>query len=89
MPDLARLGDVVAVDGGGRADAALLGDIIAGALARKGIVGVVVDGAVRDVDGIDRIGLPTFARNVHPATGSNDGPDAINVRTRLAFVSRP
>ena len=86
MPDLAQPGDVVAVDGGGRADAALLGDIIAGALARKGIVGVVVDGAVRDVDGIDRIGLPTFARNVHPATGSNDGPGAINVPVQLGGV---
>src|SRR3712207_7926252 len=74
MPDLTQSGDVVAVDGGGRADAAVLGDIVAGALARRGVVGVVVDGAVRDVEGIDEVGLPTFARGTHPATGSNEGP---------------
>lgn len=86
MPDVAGRGDVVAVDGGGRADAALLGDIIAGALAGRGVAGVVVDGAVRDVEGIDEIGLPTFARNAHPATGSNEGPGAINVPVQIGGV---
>lgn len=86
MPDLAQAGDVVAVDGGGRADAALLGDIIAGALARRGVAGVVVDGAVRDIDGIDEIGLPTFARTSHPATGAGEGPGAINVPVQIGGV---
>ena len=87
VPDLAQPGDVVAVDGGGRADAAVLGDIVAGALAGRGVVGVVVDGAVRDVDGIDEVGLPTFARGTHPATGSNEGPGAINVPVQLGGVA--
>ena len=87
VPDVTRPGDVVAVDGGSRADAAVLGDIVAGALARRGVVGVVVDGAVRDVDGIDEVGLPTFARGTHPATGSNEGPGAINVPVQLGGVA--
>ena len=87
VPDVTRPGDVVAVDGGGRADAAVLGDIVAGALARRGVVGVVVDGAVRDVEGIDEVGLPTFARGTHPATGSNEGPGAINVPVQLGGVA--
>ena len=87
VPDLAQPGDVVAVDGGGRADAAILGDIVSGALARRGVVGVVVDGAVRDVEGIDEVGLPTFARGTHPATGSNEGPGAINVPVQLGGVA--
>ncbi len=86
MPDVTQPGDVVAVDGGGRADAAVLGDIIAGALVRRGVVGVVVDGAVRDVEGIDAVGLPTFARGTHPATGSNEGPGAINVPVQVGGV---
>ena len=86
MPDLTQPGDVVAVDGGGRPDAAILGDILAGAVARRGVVGVVVDGAVRDIEGIDEIGLPTFARNAHPATGSNEGPGAINVPVQVGGV---
>jgi 4-hydroxy-4-methyl-2-oxoglutarate aldolase len=86
MPDVTQRGDVVAVDGGGRADAAVLGDIVAGALVRRGVVGVVVDGAVRDVEGIDEVGLPTFARGTHPATGSNEGPGAINVPVQVGGV---
>jgi regulator of RNase E activity RraA len=87
VPDVARAGDVLAVDGGGRADAAILGDILTGALARRGVVGIVVDGAVRDLDGIDEIGVPTFARNAHPATGSNEGPGAINVPVQVGGVA--
>jgi regulator of RNase E activity RraA len=86
VPDLAQPGDVVAIDGGGRADAAVLGDIVAGALVRRGVVGVVVDGAVRDVEGIAEVGLPTFARGTHPATGSNEGPGAINVPVQVGGV---
>ncbi len=85
-PDLARPGDVLVVDGGGRTDAAVLGDIVCGVLSRAGVVGTLVDGAVRDVDGIDEVGTPTFARGAHPATGSNDGPGAINVTVQIGGV---
>jgi 4-hydroxy-4-methyl-2-oxoglutarate aldolase len=85
-PDLARPGDVLVVDGGGRTDAAVLGDIVSGVLSRAGVVGTVVDGAIRDVDGIDEVGTPTFARGAHPATGSNDGPGAINVTVQVGGV---
>ena len=44
----AQAGDVVVVAAGGRRDAALIGDLLSGAARRKGIAGVVVDGAVRD-----------------------------------------
>ena len=87
MPEVTQSGDVVAVDGGGRADAAILGDILAGAVARRGVVGIVVDGAVRDVEGIDQVGIPTFARNAHPATGSNEGPGALNVPVQVGGVT--
>jgi 4-hydroxy-4-methyl-2-oxoglutarate aldolase len=87
MPELTRAGDVVAVDGGGRADAAVLGDIMAGALAGRGVAGIVVDGAVRDLEGIDEVGIPTFARNAYPTTGSNEGPGAINVPVQVGGVA--
>jgi 4-hydroxy-4-methyl-2-oxoglutarate aldolase len=84
--DLVHDGDVVVIDGGGREDAALIGDIVVSALARLGCRGVVVDGAVRDLDGIEDVGLPVFGRNPHPATGSNDGPGAINVPIQCGGV---
>lgn len=85
-PDLARAGDVLVVDGGGRDDAAVLGDIMSGVLSRTGVVGIAIDGVVRDLDGIDEIGMPVFARGVYPTTGSNDGPGAINVDVTLGGV---
>lgn len=46
---IAGKGDVVVVAAGGRRDAAMIGDLLGGAARLKGIAGVVVDGAVRDV----------------------------------------
>jgi len=85
--DLVAPGDVLLIDGGGREDAAVIGDIVGKTLADLGCVGLVVDGAVRDVDGLDAAGLPTFARGAHPATGSNTGPGAINVPVQCGGVT--
>lgn len=85
-PDVIRPGDVLVIDGGGRLDAAVIGDIVGGAVRERGAVGLVVDGAVRDVDGLDEVGLPTFARGVHPATGSNQGPGALGVDIQCGGV---
>jgi 4-hydroxy-4-methyl-2-oxoglutarate aldolase len=85
--DVLATGDVLVIDGGGRRDAALVGDFVGRAITDAGGVGLVVDGAVRDVDGLDEVGLPTFARGVHPATGSNQGPGAINVAVQCGGVA--
>ena len=85
--DMIAAGDVLVVDGGGREDAAVIGDIVGWTIADLGCVGLVVDGAVRDLDGIDAVGLPTFARGAHPATGSNQGPGAINVAVQCGGVA--
>jgi regulator of RNase E activity RraA len=44
----AGAGDVIVVDAGGRPDRAMIGELLSGAARLKGIVGVVVDGPVRD-----------------------------------------
>jgi regulator of RNase E activity RraA len=85
--DLIAPGDVLVVDGGGRPDAAVIGDIAGQALAGLGCDGLVVDGAVRDLNGLDEVGLPTFAVGPHPATGSNQGPGAINVVVQCGGVT--
>jgi regulator of RNase E activity RraA len=41
--------------------------------------GIVVDGAIRDVDGITRLGMPAFSRTVCPGACDKDGPGEINV----------
>jgi RraA family protein len=85
--DLIAAGDVLVIDGGGRLDAAVIGDISGQALVGLGCDGLVVDGAVRDLDGLDEAGLPTFAAGAHPATGSNQGPGAINVVVQCGGVT--
>jgi 4-hydroxy-4-methyl-2-oxoglutarate aldolase len=85
--DQIAAGDVLVVDGGSRTDAAVIGDIAGQALADLGCDGLVVDGAVRDLDGLDATGLPTFAIGAHPATGSNQGPGAINVVVQCGGVT--
>jgi 4-hydroxy-4-methyl-2-oxoglutarate aldolase len=57
--DVAGAGDVVVVAAGGRRDAAMIGELLSGAARRKGIAGVVVDGAVRDTGTLAR--WPDFA----------------------------
>jgi len=84
--DVIAAGDVLVIDGGGREDAAVIGDIVGKTVADLGCAGLVVDGAVRDLDGLDAVGLPTFARGAHPATGSNQGPGAINVAVQCGGV---
>lgn len=46
---VAKAGEVIVVDAGGRRDAAMIGELLSGAARRKGVAGVVVDGAVRDI----------------------------------------
>ena len=55
---VAEAGDVLVVAAGGRADTAVIGELLSGAARRKGIAGVVVDGAVRDVGVVS--GWPDF-----------------------------
>lgn len=85
-PDVVQPGDVVVVDGGAREDAAIVGDILSSALFGLGCQGVVVDGAVRDLDGIDDVGLPVYARCAYPTTGSIQGPGALNVPVQCGGV---
>jgi regulator of RNase E activity RraA len=67
-------GRVIVVAGGGMLDRALLGDLIAERAVNAGVAGFVVDGAVRDAEGIEESGLPVFARAAVPAGPYKSGP---------------
>lgn len=65
-------GDLLVVDGEGDiGSGALLGEIMALECQTKGFAGIVIDGAVRDVDGLRELGFPVFARGVTPRVGTN------------------
>jgi regulator of RNase E activity RraA len=61
-------GDIIVIDHRTRADAAGWGGILSTAAKTKGIAGVIIDGASRDVDEAQGLGLPLFARSRTPLT---------------------
>ena len=72
-------GDVVVVTTNGNTTSAVFGDLMCRSAAAAGLGGIVVDGAIRDVDALRRIGFPTFSRTVSPGGCDKDGPGEINV----------
>lgn len=64
-------GAVLIVDGGGDATGAMFGELMATEAKSRGLAGVVVDGAVRDVEGLAELQFPAFARAVTPRVGTN------------------
>ena len=55
-------GDVIVVSNGGRTEAGAWGGLLALAASLAGVRGVVIDGACRDVDEMEPLGLAVFAR---------------------------
>ena len=66
----AQAGDVVVVDAGGRDDVIIMGGLMSTRLHQRGIAGVIVDGAVRDVEDIIALGFPVFSRHVVARAGT-------------------
>ncbi len=64
-------GAVIVVDGGGDATGAMFGELMATEAKARGLAGVVVDGAVRDAEGLAELAFPVFARAVTQRVGTN------------------
>lgn len=77
--DIAQPGDVLVVDGGGCNERSLAGEIMMTYAAQKGLAGVVVNGALRDLDGIQKLDMPVYATGVTPQGPYKNGPGEINV----------
>lgn len=76
--DVAPPGSVIVIDAAG-GDKAVWGELATWSCVVKGIRGVVVDGAVRDVDEIRRLGFPVFARSISPTAGDPKGFGEVEV----------
>jgi RraA family protein len=77
--EFCRPGDVLVIDAGGDLANAVVGGILSYYAAHIGVVGVVVDGAVRDVAEIRERDFPIYARGVTHRGPYKDGPGEINV----------
>jgi regulator of RNase E activity RraA len=64
----AASGDVIVVDHRGRLDVSAWGGLLSLAARQRGVAGVIVDGACRDVDEARAMAFPLFARAAVPVT---------------------
>jgi len=76
---VAEPGDVVVVATCGNTVSAVFGELMCHTASAKKLGGIVVDGAIRDVEGITRLQFPAFSRSVSPGGCDKDGPGEINV----------
>jgi len=77
--DVAREGDVIVIKCSGDSSA-VWGELATRSCINKGIAGVIIDGAVRDVDDIVKLDFPVFAKKVVPNAGEPKGFGEINVK---------
>src|ERR1035437_7863837 len=76
---VATMGDVVVVSTCGNTTSAVFGELMCNTAAAAKLGGIVVDGAIRDVEGITRLGMAAFSRSVCPGSCDKHGPGEINV----------
>lgn len=80
-------GKVMVVDGGGSVRKALLGDLIAETAFQNGWEGLIIYGAVRDVDAIESLDLGVMALASIPLRTERKGLGEMNVPVTFAGVT--
>ena len=85
--EIADPGDVLVMELAGRTDVPGWGGLLSLAAATKGLAGIVIDGACRDIDDSAAAGFPVFARAVVPITARGRAiQDSINEEIQFAGV---
>ncbi|WP_433741419.1 RraA family protein [Pseudomonas putida] len=77
--DIAEPGDVIVVDAGGDLTNALIGEMMVSYAVKRGVAGIVINGAIRDAANIGGGDFPLFAAGVSHRGPYKDGPGEINV----------
>ncbi len=80
-------GKVMVVDGGGSVRKALLGDLIAETAFKNGWEGLIIYGAVRDVEAIESLDLGVMALASIPLRTERKGLGEMNVPVTFAGVT--
>lgn len=83
----AHPGDVLVIATGNYAGAAVIGDLFIGMANNCGIAAVVTDGWVRDIEGIEAVGIPVYARGLTPNSPEKNGPGEIGLPISLGGES--
>lgn len=83
--EIAKKGDVIVIDAGG-VGPAVWGELASHSAKRKGVSGVVVWGAIRDLEEIRRIKFNAFSKLVCSNAGEPKGFGEINVPIKISGV---
>lgn len=76
--DMAQPGDIIVVDGATGNNRSLAGEIMMRFAQNKGLAGIVVDGCLRDLDGIESLTMPVYAAGITPQGPFKFGPGEVN-----------
>jgi 3-hexulose-6-phosphate synthase / 6-phospho-3-hexuloisomerase len=76
--DVAKKDEIIVINNDGVTTVAPWGELATLSCVKKGIAGVVIDGAVRDVDDIRAMKFPLFAKAIVPNAGEPKGFGEIN-----------
>ena len=74
---LAVPGDILVVNTQGNVVSAGFGELLATSAVKLGIAAVIVDGMVRDGEGLETLRLPVYARGLCPNGCNKDGPGEV------------
>lgn len=77
--DIARPRDVIVVDAGGELTHAIIGELMMRHAQKRGVAGLVIHGAVRDLATIGANTYPVYGAGVTHRGPYKDGPGEINV----------
>jgi len=81
--DVAEKGDVIVIDAGG-VGPAVWGELATHGAKQKRLSGVVIDGAIRDVQEIKRLKFPAFSKFITPLAGEPKGFGEIGVPVMIS-----
>ncbi len=85
--DIAKPGDVILITTGGHLDSSVAGDLYVGMAKNAGVAGIVTDGVVRDLPGINAVGIPVFARGICPNSPWKNGPGSVGLPIVIGGVA--
>ena len=85
--EVAQPGDVIMLATGAYEGTSVLGDHVAAMARNKGVVAIVTDGLVRDVEGLLQVGLPVYCRGVSPNSPYKSGPCEVGTSITLGGVT--
>ena len=64
--EMGQSGDIIVVDAGGDTETSVCGGLMGGLAKNRGIRGMVIDGAGRDIDELEDIGWPIWTKAIVP-----------------------